>query len=126
MRNEDDYDAFRHDWQKFSGMNNEKFDDYVSIGSHLATSGVNTVEELCESLMGATRLEGAEEEGKDTEPEVVPNFPDAHKALIKVKSFVYAQSNSDGDHDSVLNLEGSFFELRRKVSTKQLSITEFL
>jgi hypothetical protein len=29
MRNEDDDDAFQHDWQKFSGMDNEKFDDYI-------------------------------------------------------------------------------------------------
>jgi hypothetical protein len=42
MRNEDDDDAFQHNWQKFSGMDNEKFDDYVSVDSHLATSGVNT------------------------------------------------------------------------------------
>jgi hypothetical protein len=39
MRNEDD-DAFL-DWQKFSGMDNETFDDYVSVDSYLVTSGVN-------------------------------------------------------------------------------------
>jgi hypothetical protein len=53
----------------------------------------------------------------------VPNFA---KGLTKVKSFVYAHSNSDGDCDSVLSLESSFFALRCKVSTKQLSITKFL
>jgi hypothetical protein len=126
MRNEDDHDAFQHDWQKFSGMANEKFDYYVSVDGHLATSDVNTVEELCESHVAATHLEGAEEEGEDTECEVVPNFTKAHKALMKVTSFVYADSNSDGDHDGVLSLESSFFELRRKVSTKQPSITVFL
>jgi hypothetical protein len=93
--------------------------------SHLATSGVNTVEQLCESHVGAMLLEGAEEEEADTEPEVVPNFAEAHAALMKVKSFAYAHSNSDGNRDIVLSLESSFFELRRKVATKQLSITEF-
>jgi hypothetical protein len=44
-----DDDAFHHDWQKFSAMNNEKSDDYVSPYDHLATSGVNAVAELCES-----------------------------------------------------------------------------
>jgi hypothetical protein len=47
MRNEDDDDAFHHDWQKFSGMDNETFDHYISVESHLATSCVNTVKELC-------------------------------------------------------------------------------
>jgi hypothetical protein len=95
------------------------------VDSHLATSGVSTVEELCESHVRATLLEGAEDEGEDTEPEVVPNFAKAHEALMKVKSFVHAHSNSDDDRDSVLSLESSFFELRCKVSTKQLPITEF-
>jgi hypothetical protein len=43
---------------------------------------------------------------------------------MKVKSLVYAHSNSDGDCGSALSLDSSFFELRRKVSTKQLSISE--
>jgi hypothetical protein len=109
--------------KRFSGMDNEKFDDYVSVDSHLATSGFNTVEELCKSHVRAVLLQGTEEE--DTEPQVVPKFAEAHEALMKVKSFVYAHSNSDGDRNSVLSLENSFFELRHKVSTKQLSITEF-
>jgi hypothetical protein len=65
---------------------------------------------------------GEEEEGEDSEPEVVPHFPEAQEALTKVSSFVYAHGNSDGD-DSILRLERSFFELTHKVSTKQLSIT---
>jgi hypothetical protein len=88
----------------------------------MATSGVNTAEQLCESHVGSVVSEGAEEEGEDTESEVVPNFAEA---LVKVTSFVYAHRNSDGNRYSVLSLESSFFELRRKVSTKQLSITEF-
>jgi hypothetical protein len=63
MRHEDDDVALQHDWQKFSGMDNEKFDDYVSVGSHLATSGVNAVEELCERHVEAPLVEGVEEEG---------------------------------------------------------------
>jgi hypothetical protein len=70
----------------------------------------------------ATRVERAEEEGEDSEPEVVPNFAEA---LMKVKSFVFAHRNCDGDRDSVTSLERSFFEIRRKVSTKQLSIAPF-
>jgi hypothetical protein len=67
MWNEDDGDAF-HDWQKFSGMDNEKFDDYVSVDSHLATSGVNTEKELCKRHMGTLRVEGEEEEGEIVNP----------------------------------------------------------
>jgi hypothetical protein len=75
MRNEDDDDGFC-DWQKFSGMDNETFYDYVSVDSYLATIGVNTVKELCESHVGTRSVEGEEEEGEDSEPEheVVSNF----------------------------------------------------
>jgi hypothetical protein len=98
------------------------------VDNHLATCGINTVEEVCKSHVGDPPVEGAKEEGEDTEPEpkTVPNFADAHEVLMKVKSFVYAHSNSDGYCVSVLSLDSSFFELRGKVSTKQLSITEFL
>jgi hypothetical protein len=68
------------------------------VGSHLAIGGVKTVQQLRENHVGTTLWEGAEEEGEDTELEVVPNFAEA---LTKVKSFVYARSRSDGDRDSV-------------------------
>jgi hypothetical protein len=67
MRNEDDDDAFC-EWQKFSGMDNEKFDDNVFVDSHLVTSGVNTVKELCKNHMGTLSVEGEEEEGKIVHP----------------------------------------------------------
>jgi hypothetical protein len=45
--------------------------------------------------------------------------------LMKVKSFFYAHSTSDSDRESVIGLEKSYFELRRKVCTKQMSIKDF-
>jgi hypothetical protein len=78
------------------------------------------VEALCKSHVGALSLEG---EDSETEPEVVPNFAEAQEALMKVKPRMCTASH--GDRCSVLSLERSFFELRRKVSTKQLSITGF-
>jgi hypothetical protein len=94
MRNDNDDDPF-HDWQKFSGMDNEKSDDYMSVDSDLATSGVSTMKELCESHVGTL---GVEREDSEPEPEVVPNFAEV---LTKVKSFVCAHSNGDGGRDSV-------------------------
>jgi hypothetical protein len=45
-----DDDDFRQDWEKFSGMNKDKFEDYVSVDIHVATCGVETVQELCVSV----------------------------------------------------------------------------
>jgi hypothetical protein len=45
-----DDDDFLQDWEKLSGMNKDKFEDYVSVDSHVATSGAQTVQELCESV----------------------------------------------------------------------------
>jgi hypothetical protein len=53
-------DDFHQDWEKFSGMNKDKFEDYVSVDSHVATSGVETVQELCESLVASGSVEGEE------------------------------------------------------------------
>jgi hypothetical protein len=118
-----DDDDFRQDWEKFSGMNKEKFEDYVSVDSHVATCGVETVQELCVSLVAFGSVEGEEEAG---EPEVVPSFAETHEALMKVKSFFYTHSTSDSDRESVLGLEKSYFELRIKFCSKQTSMKDFL
>jgi hypothetical protein len=53
------------------------------------------------------------------------SFAETHEALMKVKAFLYAHSTSDIDRESVLGLEKSYFELRRKIFTKQMSIKDF-
>jgi hypothetical protein len=98
-----DDDDFRQAWEKFSGMNKDKFEDYVSVDSHVATCGVETVQELCVSIVASGSVEGEEEEAG--EPEVVPSFAETHEALMKVKSFFYAQSTNVSDRESVLGLE---------------------
>jgi hypothetical protein len=55
----------------------------------------------------------------------VPSFAEMHETQMKVKSFFYAHSMSDSDRESVLGLEKSYFELRHKVCTKQMSIKNF-
>jgi hypothetical protein len=123
-----DDDDFRQDWEKFSGMNKDKFEDYVSVDIHVATCGVETVQELCVSLVASESVEGEEGGGEeeDGEPKVVPSFAETHEALKKVKSFFYAHNTSDSDRESVLGLKKSYFELRSKVRTKQTSMKDFL
>jgi hypothetical protein len=92
----------------------------------VANSVVETVQELCESLLVSGSVEGeGGGEKEDGEPEVVPNFATTYEVLMKVKSFFYAHSTSDRDRESFLGLEKSYFELRRKVCTKQMSIKDF-
>jgi hypothetical protein len=123
LTNDDD---FCQDWEKFSGMNKEKFEDYVSVDSHVATSGVETVQELCVRFVASRSVEGEEEGGEENgEPEVVPSSAETHEALTKVKSFFYVHSTSDSDRESVLGLKKSYFEFRRKVCTKQTSMKDF-
>jgi hypothetical protein len=101
-------------------MNKDKFEDYASVDSHLATCGVETVQELCVSPVASGSVQREEGEEEAGEPEVVPSFAETHEALMKVRSFFYAHSTSDSDGESVLGLEKSYFELRRsKVCSKQ-------
>jgi hypothetical protein len=122
-----DDDDFRQDWEKFSGMNKDKFEDYVSVDNHVATCGVEIVQELCVSLVASGSVEREEGEEEAGEPEVVPSFAETQEALMKVRSFFYTHSTSDSDRGSVLGLEISYFELRRsKVCSKQTSMKDFL
>jgi hypothetical protein len=99
-------------------MNKDKFEDYVSVDSHVATCGVETVQELCVSLVASGSVEGEGGGEEDGKPEVVPSFAETHEALMKVKSFFYVHSTSDSDRESVLGLKKLYFEMRRKVCTK--------
>jgi hypothetical protein len=60
----------------------------------MATCGVETVQELCLSLVAPRSVEGEEGE-EDGKPKVVPSFAETHEALMKVESFFYAHSTSD-------------------------------
>jgi hypothetical protein len=106
-------------------MNKDKFEDYVSVDSYVATCGVETVQELCVSLVASGSVEGEEGGREDGEPEVVPSFAETHEALMKVKSFFYAHKMSDSDRKCVLGLEKSYFDLRSKFCTKQTSMKDF-
>ena len=60
----------------------------------MATSGIETVEELCKAF-GSTRSVEEEDEEDENEQEMVPSFAEAYEALQKVKVFFCAQSGSD-------------------------------
>jgi predicted site-specific integrase-resolvase len=66
------------------------FQSYVSVDRHVATSGAETVEELCKAF-GSTRSVEEEDEEDENEQEMVPNFAETYGALQKVKGFFYAQ-----------------------------------
>jgi hypothetical protein len=81
----------------------------------VATSGVETVEELCEAF-GSTR---SVEEEDENEQEMVPSFAKTYEVLQKVKAFFNAQSGSDMDRENILSLEKSYFQLRQNSAKKQ-------
>jgi hypothetical protein len=56
------------------------FHSYISVDRHVATSGISTVEELCEAY-GSTR--SVEEKNKEDENEqgMVPSFAETYEAL---------------------------------------------
>ena len=55
-------DDFGQDWEELCTAQKYDFQTYVSVDRHVATSGVETVEELCESF-GSTR--SVEEDDED-------------------------------------------------------------
>src|SRR5215510_4363022 len=96
--NDDDDDDFGQDWEEMCRAQKYNFNSYVSVDRHVATSGVETVEELCEAY-GATRSVEEKYEEDENEQEMVPSFAETYEALEKVKAFFYAQSVSDADRE---------------------------
>jgi hypothetical protein len=70
MANDDDDDDFSQDWKELCWAQKYDFQSYVSVDHHVAISGVETVEELCDAF-GSTR---SVEEEDENEREMVPSF----------------------------------------------------
>ena len=80
---DDDDDDFCQDWEELCRDQKYDFQSYVSVDLHVATSGVETVEELCEAF-GSTR---SVEEEDENEQEMVPSFAELTKLYKKLKRF---------------------------------------
>ena len=52
-----------------------------SVDRHVATSGVETVEELCKAIWSTRSVE------EENEQEMVPSLAETYEALQKVKAF---------------------------------------
>jgi hypothetical protein len=107
-------------------VRSQKYDlySYITVDRDVATSGVSTVEELCEAY-GSTR--SVEDKNKEVEnvQDMVPNFTETYEALEKVKAFFYAHSVTDVDHERILGLENSYFQLRQNSAKKQKTMYDF-
>jgi hypothetical protein len=67
-----------------------------------------------------------EEENEDENAqEMVPSFAETYEALEKVKAFFYAQSVSDANHENILRLKKSYFQLRQNSAKKQKTMYDF-
>jgi hypothetical protein len=76
MANDDD-DDFGQDWEELCRAQKYDFQSYVSVDHHVATSGVETVEELCNAF-GSTKSVKEEDEN---EQEMVPRLTKLYKKL---------------------------------------------
>jgi Rad3-related DNA helicase len=116
MANDDD-DEFGQDWEELCRAQKYDFHSYVTVDRDAATSGVSTVEELCETY-GSTR--SVEDKNKEDEnvQHMVPSFAETYDALEKVKAFFYAHSVTDTDREHILGLEKSYFQLRQNSAMK--------
>jgi hypothetical protein len=82
---DDDYD-FGQDWEELCRAQKYDFHSYVTVDRDVATSGISTVEELCETY-GSTR--SVEDKNKEDEnvQDMVLSFAETNKALEKIKEF---------------------------------------
>jgi hypothetical protein len=77
------------------------------VDRDVATSGVSTVKELCDSYGSTRSVEDKNKEEKNVK-DMVPSFAETYEALEKVKAFFYAHSVTDADREHILGLEVIF------------------
>jgi uncharacterized membrane-anchored protein YhcB (DUF1043 family) len=74
---DDDDDNFGQDWEELCRAQKYYFQSYVSVDRHVATSSVETVEELCEAFRSTRSVE----EEDENEREMVPRLMKPYKKL---------------------------------------------
>jgi hypothetical protein len=120
---DDDDDDFGQDWKELCRAQKYNFQSYISVDRHLATSGIETVEELRKAFGSTKSME--EDDDDKNEQKMVPSFAKTYKALQKVKAFFYAQSGSDAGRENILSLEKLYFQLRQNSAKKQRTMYDF-
>jgi hypothetical protein len=80
----------------------------------VATSGISTVEELCEAY-GSTRSVEEKNKEDENEEDMVPSFAETYEALEKFRAFFYAHSVTDEDRERILGLEKVIFSIEAKL-----------
>jgi hypothetical protein len=78
-----DDDDFGQEWEELCRAQKYAFQSYISVDRHVATSSVETVEELCEAFWSTRSVE----EDDENEQDMVPSFALTYEALQKVKAF---------------------------------------
>jgi hypothetical protein len=90
------------------------------VDRDVATSGVSTVEELCEAYAFTRSVEEMNKQDENEE-DMVPTY----EALEKVRGFFYAHSVTDADNERILGLEKSYFQLRKNFAIKQKTMYDY-
>jgi hypothetical protein len=90
----------------------------------VATSGVSTVEELCEAY-GSTRSVEEKNQEDENEQDMLPSFAENYEALEKVRAFFYAHSVTDANGEHILGLEKSYLQFRQNSAKKQKTMNYF-
>jgi hypothetical protein len=83
MANDDDDDDFGQKREELCRAQKYDFQSYVSVDHHVAISGVEIVEELCDAFGSTRSVEEEDENGQM----MVLSFAETYKALRKVKAF---------------------------------------
>jgi hypothetical protein len=94
------------------------------VDRDVATSGVSTVEEICDAS-GSTRSVEEKNKEDENEQDMVPSFAKTYEALEKVKAIFYAHSLTDADCENILSLKKSYFQLRKNSAKKQKTMYNF-
>jgi hypothetical protein len=70
------------------------------VDRNVATSGISTVEELCEAYASRRCVEEKNKEHENKQ-NMVPSFAETYKALEKFEAFFYAHSVTDADCEHI-------------------------
>ncbi|XP_049946955.1 major centromere autoantigen B-like [Schistocerca serialis cubense] len=112
------------EFQELIGSDSVTFEDFVSVDDNVATTGVQSIEEL--TAERSLENSSGSESNSDNEDDPVPSYPKAAEAFETFRRYMMAHRHEDRTVVQLAHLEQEMIAVESRRNRKQTCLLEYL
>ncbi|XP_047107363.1 major centromere autoantigen B-like [Schistocerca piceifrons] len=112
------------EFQELIGSDSVTFEDFVSVDDNVATTGVQSIEEL--TAERSLENSSGSESDSDNEDDPVPSYPKAAEAFETFMRYMVAHRHEDRTVVQLAHLEQEMIAVESRRNRKQTCLLEYL